>query len=249
MGLAGDWLLDGTLEGAYLSGAALAGRVAEVHSPEVPADAALDPGPAGGGGLTHDDRWGRGPWPVLDAQPEAVRHRWNGRPVTGPKPRLVLRGPRGAAGGIGAGEDGCDGPGRNGGGIEVGPPEVGPPEVGRPVTSRAVEDEAAERLAGLSDQLCDSRPATRGVTADGYDHSVAGLRAAVECGRVAAAEGGLAVDSAETPRPARRKVAVGFADSVEFASGGGSGSSGPDLLRVDSRPGTGADCGREEWTV
>jgi hypothetical protein len=212
-------MVDGTVEGAYLSGMALAGRVAEAHCPEVPADVPLPdpPGPDGGGpgpagaaapgGLTHDDRWGRGPWPRLDADPAPALHRWNGRPVTGPHPRLVLpHPPRRGGGGGGEGEADESEPG-------------GAPVVGRPITMRAEEDSEAGRLAGLSDGLRDCRPETR-------SDSAAGAGAAP-----ADAGGG--------------RRAASFADAPTtgdgFGGGGGGGAGGADLLRVDSRPCTPAD--------
>ena len=132
--MAGDWLVDNLVEGAYLSGMSLASRVIEAHSPSVPAARTVAPGPRGAG-LSHEDRFKLGDWPQLDADSEDAQYYWSGQPAAS-LPRTVPLRPSPAD----AGDDGAS---------------VG--LCGRPVSSRAVEDGSANWFTGPGLGLPESR--------------------------------------------------------------------------------------------
>ena len=99
VGVAGDWLVEGTVEGAFLSGAALAQRLIEAHASYVPADFSLAPNKnMTDAGVDHSDRWGYGDWPELDVDANHQQFRWNGRPVTKRATRLMFQPPNPFAG-------------------------------------------------------------------------------------------------------------------------------------------------------
>lgn len=81
LGIAGDWLVDASVEGAFLSGCALADRVAESHATCTVPNYFQDPAGPEISGLTHDDKWSKGPFGALDADPTVSLHYWNGRPA------------------------------------------------------------------------------------------------------------------------------------------------------------------------
>jgi predicted NAD/FAD-dependent oxidoreductase len=95
IGVAGDWLVEGCVEGAFLSGQALANRVMDAHSSCVPADFTLAPSKfvAAESGIDHSDKWGYGEWPLLDVEEGKETFRWNGRPVTKRHARTVVAQP------------------------------------------------------------------------------------------------------------------------------------------------------------
>jgi hypothetical protein len=95
IGIAGDWLVEGSVEGAFLSGQALASRVVDAHASYVPSDFTLAPTKYAnkGADIDHSDRWGYGDWPDLDVESMEGRYRWNGRPVTKHAARSVVAAP------------------------------------------------------------------------------------------------------------------------------------------------------------
>jgi len=83
------------VEGAFLSGQALAAKVQDVHAAYVPTDFTIAPTKRSQElcGIDHSDRWNYGDWPDLDVEEMCEKFHWNGRPVTKRAARTVFARP------------------------------------------------------------------------------------------------------------------------------------------------------------